>query len=184
MTHKPDCQMSKNLSLLRSFSKYTPDSNKSKRNISIPTPAKVEEPIQIPGIDRKEKSEAGIHGLTESRFELGHDSQVIPISFKHQMDEIVKKGKLHNASSLGSEDHEVPNEKVQNVVKIEFEEKTVESNRKVYKTYPVHSLDGDNPNVKWVSWNLKDYQHQERYSLYHIGGSHIRLYTLALIDTQ
>ena len=92
LTHKPDCKMSKNLSLLRSFSKYTPDSNKSKRNISIPTPAKVEEPIQISGIDRKEKSEAGIHGLTESRFELGHDSQVIPISFKHQMDEIVKKG--------------------------------------------------------------------------------------------
>ena len=126
--------MSKNLSLLRSFSKYTPDSNKSKRN--NPTPAKMEEPIQISGINRKEKSEAGIHELTESRFELGHDSQVIPNSFKHQMDEIVKKGKPHNAASLGSEDHdEVPNEKVQNVVKIEFEEETVESNRKVYKIY-------------------------------------------------
>ena len=146
--------MSKNLSLLRSFSKYTPDSNKSKRN--IPTPAKVEEPIQIPGIDRKEKSEAGIHGLTESRFELDHDSQIMPKSGWDPMDEIVTKGKLHNAASLGSEDHdEVPNEKVQNVVKIEFEEETVESNRKVYKTH--------NPNVKWFFWNLKDSQHQERY---------------------
>ena len=63
------------------------------------------------------------------------------------MDEIVENGKPHNAASLGSEEHdEVPNEKVQNVVKIEFEEETVESNRKVYKT--VHSLDGENPNVK------------------------------------
>ena len=145
LTHKPDCQMSKNLSLLRSFSKYTPDSNKSKRNIPFLTPAKVEEPIQISGIDRKEMSEAGIRGLTESRF--GHDSQVIPNSFKDQMDEIIKKGKSHNAASLGSEDHdELPNEKVQSVVKIEFEEETFESNRKVYKT--VHSLNGENPNVK------------------------------------
>ena len=127
--------MSKNLSLLRSFSKYNPDSNKSKRNIPFLTPVKVEEPSQISGIDRKEKSEAGIHGLTESRLELGHDSQVILNSFKDQMDEIVKKSP-HSAASLGSEDHdEVPNEKVQNVVKIEFEEETVESNRKVYKTY-------------------------------------------------
>ena len=159
LTHKPDCQMSKNLNLLRSFSKYTPDSSKSKRKIPFLTPAKVEEPNQISGIDRKEMSEAGIRGLTESRF--GHDSQVIPNSFKDQMDEIVKK-EPHNAASLESEDHdEVPNEKVQSVVKIEFEEETFESNRKVYKT--VHSLDGENPNVKWVFWNFKDSQHQERY---------------------
>ena len=57
LTNTPDCRMSKNLSLLRNFSKYTPDSNTLNRNIFDPTEVKVEEPCKISGIDSKRKPE-------------------------------------------------------------------------------------------------------------------------------
>ena len=121
LTNMPDCRMSENLSLIRSYSKYTPQSKASNALVNVTNLVKVEEPSKISGTVPK--------CTLEEELQLNYQNyiQTAPNSTKiiHSLDlpeEHEGRDKFKNETDIGFE-------KLQNEIRREREKEAAEWNK-------------------------------------------------------
>ena len=115
LTNTQDCRMSEKLSLIRSFSKYTPHSKASNtsENLSNPPCVKVEEPSKISGTDPNR--------TLEEEMQLNY----VQTEPKSESKDHEAPNELQNEIDIGLD----PAEKLQNEIIIEREREPVEWNK-------------------------------------------------------
>ena len=126
LTNTPDCRMSENLSLIRSFSKYTPHSkasNTSANASNLPL-VKVEEPSKISGTVPKLTLEEESQLKYEDHIQTAPNStkmiQTLALPEEHE-----GRDKLKNETDLVLD----PTEKLQNEIRREREKEAAEWNK-------------------------------------------------------
>ena len=115
LTNTQDCRMSEKLSLIRSFSKYTPHSKalKASENLSNLPLVKVEEPNKISGTDPNRT--------------LEEDMQLNYVQTEHKSESKDHEApdELQNETDIGLD----PAEKLQNEIRMEREKEAAEWNK-------------------------------------------------------
>ena len=115
LTNTQDCRMSEKLSLIKSFSKYTPHSKASNtsENLSNPPCVKVEEPSKISGTDPNR--------TLEEEMQLNY----VQTEPKSESKDHEAPDKLQNETDIGLD----PAEKLQNEIRMEREKEAAEWNK-------------------------------------------------------
>ena len=115
LTNTQDCRMSEKLSLIRSFSKYTPHSKalKASENLSNLPLVKVEEPNKISGTDPNRTQ--------EEEMQLNY----VQTEPKSESKEHEAPDELQNEKDIGLD----PAEKLQNEIRMEREKEAAEWNK-------------------------------------------------------
>ena len=115
LTNTQDCRMSEKLSLIRSFSKYTPHfkASNTPENLSNLPSVKVEEPSKISGTDPNR--------TLEEEKQLNY----VPTQPKSESKEHEAPDELQNEKDIGLD----PAEKLQNEIRMEREKEAAEWNK-------------------------------------------------------
>ena len=126
LTNTPDCRMSENLSLIRSFSKYTPHSKASNTsaNVSNLPFVKVEEPSKISGTIPKRTLEEELQ-LNYQNYIQTEPNTTKMIQSLALPEEHEGRDKFKNETDIGLD----PTEKLQNEIRREREKEAAEWNK-------------------------------------------------------
>ena len=124
LTNTPDCRMSENLSLIRSFSKYTPHSKASNTSVNVTNLVKVEEPSKISGTDSnwtlEEELQLNYQNYIQAAPNPTKMSQSFALPEEHEGHD-----KLKNETDIGLDSAE----KLQNEIRREREKEAAEWNK-------------------------------------------------------
>jgi len=124
LTNTPDCRMSENLSLIRSFSKYTPHSKASNtsENLSNLPLVKVEEPSKISGTDQTHEEELQLNYQNYIQTEPKTTKMIQSLALPEEHE---APHKLQNEDDIGLD----PAEKLQDEIRREREKEANEWNK-------------------------------------------------------